>query len=282
MFWSIPSSSREIRANTPFGAKSIRSIFFENKNNGIFYQEKLDTVTISIDGRIICRNLAVVPFCTTAPTLKDRFDWMQVAMIVNMNVNNSEVIISGTRDNDFNIVFVYDDKNVNEIKGFDFIETKEIVIAKNGGWGLSPADEDERKRLVTAKKEVAVSCDYVPLYTFAYPHFIQQNDNKLFNLPHYLCCNMNIDITGTEKRLLPENLSLSAISANQRTTWREIAYRFEEDANKNFNLLYEIAENSTLADIAKNIDSPTVDIDGESFNVNELRVLFCYMYKKIS
>ena len=128
MFFSIPSSSEEVITVTPAGVKSIKSLFFENKNGHIFnYYGQLDTVSISIDGKQIARQLPVAPFCTTTPFGAGRFDWEKVALAVNLNVDNSEIKISGSFNNQFNIVFVCNTEPMAET-GFDYVETRRFVL----------------------------------------------------------------------------------------------------------------------------------------------------------
>ncbi|MBR4620504.1 MAG: hypothetical protein IKO46_05940 [Salinivirgaceae bacterium] len=129
MFYSIPSSSDEVITVTPHGAKSIRYLFFENKNDKIFhYGGKLDTVSISVDGKQIAQEIPICPFCTTTPYGAGRFDWQRCALEVNLNVDNSEIKISGTVNNEYNIVFVCSEEQVDESGGFDFVEFKEFTL----------------------------------------------------------------------------------------------------------------------------------------------------------
>lgn len=128
MFFSIPSSTDEIITVTPIGVKSIRSVFFENKNGRVFnYHDALDTISISVDGKQIARQTPIVPFCTSTPFGAGRFDWEKVALAVNLNVDNSEIKISGVVNNEFNIVFVCSEKPCEET-GFDYVETRRFVL----------------------------------------------------------------------------------------------------------------------------------------------------------
>jgi len=129
MFYSIPSSADEVITVTPHNVRSIRYLFFENKNDKIFhYGGKLDTVSIAIDGKQIAQELPICPFCTTTPYGAGRFDWQKCALEVNLNVDNSEIKISGTVNNEYNIVFVCNDEPVDESGGFDFVEFKEFTL----------------------------------------------------------------------------------------------------------------------------------------------------------
>jgi len=131
MFHIIPISSELTISATPLGAKSIRHLYFENKNDGLFrFKTSPDTISISIDGKQICRDLLVLPFCTSSPYSPDRFPWQKVALEVNVNCNLSEIRIQSTALGDFNVIMVCSDEGVDESLGFDFFETKRIALRK--------------------------------------------------------------------------------------------------------------------------------------------------------
>ena len=131
MFHVIPISSELTISATPLGAKSIRHLYFENKNDGLFrFKTAPDTISISIDGKQICRDLLVLPFCTASPYSQDRFPWQKVALEVNVNCNLSEIRIQSSAQGDFNVIMVCSDEGVDESLGFDFFETKRITLRK--------------------------------------------------------------------------------------------------------------------------------------------------------
>ena len=133
MFYTIPVSKEPQVATTPIGAKSVRYIFFENKNDGIFTfkEQQDDVISISIGGRQICRNLIVLPFCTNTPYGTNKMPWQKVALEANINVDFSEIKISAAGgENDYNVVFVCSDEPVDESRGFDFFETKKIPLIR--------------------------------------------------------------------------------------------------------------------------------------------------------
>lgn len=131
MFFTIPVNDKQIITTTPIEARSITHVFFENKNDGVFtYKRDIDTVTISIDGKMICRQIPIMPFCTSTPYGVNQNQWQDKALEVNVNVNISEIKISAGNVNDFNIVFVCSDKTLDEAKGFDFVEAKRVQITK--------------------------------------------------------------------------------------------------------------------------------------------------------
>lgn len=148
MFFTIPSKSSEIRTNTPIGVKSILAVFFESKNgNAFLYKEELESVSITIDGKQVCRNLMILPFFTNSPLGGNNYKWQDVALEINLNVDLSEIKITTTgNNNDYNIVFVCSDKSIDEAKGFDFVETKKIRLK-------GVLSYEDAKRFLTKVKE---------------------------------------------------------------------------------------------------------------------------------
>ena len=129
MFFSIPVNSTQIVTTTPLEARSITHLFFESKNGGIFnYKKEQDNVTITVDGKMICRNVPILPFCTSTPYGINRHDWRDIALEVGLNVNLSEVKISAQNINDFNVVFVCSSEPIADFKGFDFVEAFRIKL----------------------------------------------------------------------------------------------------------------------------------------------------------
>ena len=115
MFHIIPISSELTISATPLGAKSIRHLYFENKNDGLFrFKTSPDTISISVDGKQICRDLLVLPFCTSSPYSPDRFPWQKVALEVNVNCNLSEIRIQSSALGDFNVIMVCSDEGCRE------------------------------------------------------------------------------------------------------------------------------------------------------------------------
>lgn len=137
MFHVIPISSELTISATPIGAKSIRHIFFENKNDGLFrFKSEPDTISISIDGKQVCRDLLVQPFCTSSPCSPDILPWQKVALEVNVNCNLSEIRIQSQAIGDFNVVMVCSDEGCDESHGFDFFETKQVTLRKSANRGV--------------------------------------------------------------------------------------------------------------------------------------------------
>lgn len=137
MFFSVPCSASSTIV-TPIEAKSVTHIFFQPKNERLWRADVDNSgayVSILIDGKQICKDLLILPFCTQTPTSTCTFDWRQVAIEVNLNVSQSEIKISrsdtATYDtDDYNVVFVCSAKETDESKGFEFFETKRIALCR--------------------------------------------------------------------------------------------------------------------------------------------------------
>lgn len=130
MFYSVPISNEEIIASTPIGAKCITHLFFESKNDKVFlYKEKQDSVTITIDGKMVCRDVPILPFLSSTPYGVNRHKWQDVALEIGLNVSLSEIKISAsTANNDYDVVFVCADKPMENTHGFDFVEAFRIKL----------------------------------------------------------------------------------------------------------------------------------------------------------
>lgn len=134
MFFNVPCSATET-ITTPIEAKSITHVFFQPKNDRLWLADTDESgaiVSIMIDGKQICKDLFILPFCTQSPTATCNFRWEDVAIEVNLNVNLSEIKITkkDTADydtDDYDVVFVCSDKEVDESKGFEFFETKAVT-----------------------------------------------------------------------------------------------------------------------------------------------------------
>lgn len=133
MFWTVPISDSELTTNTPIGVRSIKRIFFEDRNGGVldYSPYGLQTVSITIDGKQIMQDVPVLPFCTSSPADRNRFNWEDVALDVNINVNMSEIKISaGRRAADFNVIFVTSAKECDATFGFDYVEYRQFALRK--------------------------------------------------------------------------------------------------------------------------------------------------------
>lgn len=134
MFFNVPCSAIGT-ITTPIEAKAITHVFFQPKNDRLWLadtDESGATVSIMIDGKQICKDLFILPFCTQSPTATCNFQWEDVAIEVNLNVNLSEIKITKNDSadydtDDFDVVFVCSDTEVDESKGFEFFETKSIT-----------------------------------------------------------------------------------------------------------------------------------------------------------
>jgi len=277
-FWSIPSNQKEIITNTPICAKSIRYLFFENKNGQMFhFGDITDCISISIDNHVICRDMMLLPFCTETPDRMHRFDWQQIALSVGMNVNNSQVKISGLRDNDFNIVFVCDTQEIKQYKGVDFVENKIIRIRRpqdDNAYTIPNPQPVSKLRSIHGQsdKEIVLTFDKKPTAFFVYPFYTRMNDGKVFTFNTE--SKILFDITGADSRILPENMELFPFAATNKIAWSKCTWAFdEESANSLFlKMLFS-------GQLQSQIQSGTLIIDNNL--VKTIDIAFSFLYKKI-
>ncbi len=158
MFYSVPVSNEQVITTTPIGAKCVTHLFFESKNDGVFYyKEKQDSVTITIAGKMVCRDMPVLPFLSSTPYGVNRHNWQDVALEMGINVDMSEIKISAADcNNDFNVVFVCSDKPNEDFKGFDFVECKKFVIEKNFSLSKEEAELLYKQANASANKRVSI------------------------------------------------------------------------------------------------------------------------------
>ena len=253
MFFSIPVNSTQIVTTTPLEARSITHLFFENKNGGVFnYKKEQDNVTITIDGKMICRNVPVLPFCSSTPYGINRRDWRDIALEVGLNVNLSEIKISAQNINDFNVVFVCSSQPLAETKGFDFVEAFRIKIkqvadtetcyklaregllrwkALNGG---EPYEGEENPFIVIDDQNRIVFYGD----PFVYPRYIQvttetiNNAQPTMSYAYYLLNNKRIFINGPSGRFFAtksENIVVNTEDLGNGSYKHTYRYLLDED-----------------------------------------------------
>ncbi|MBR6250490.1 MAG: hypothetical protein IKR17_04745 [Bacteroidales bacterium] len=158
MFYSVPISNEQVITTTPIGAKCVTHLFFESKNDGVFYyKEKQDSVTITIAGKMVCRDMPILPFLSSTPYGVNRHNWQDVALEMGINVDMSEIKISAAdTNNDFNVVFVCSDKPNEDFRGFDFVECKKFVLEKKFMISNEEANQLYKKALSATNKRVSL------------------------------------------------------------------------------------------------------------------------------
>ena len=274
-FWSIPSNQNEIITNTPLGVKSIQSLFFENKNGKMFsFGDVVDCISISIDNKQICRDMMMLPFCTESPDRRHRFDWQNVCLKLGLNVNNSEVKISGLRDNDLNIVFVCDTAEIQQENGFIFIENKILRLRcpeddsdYTPVWRPKPRLQPTR---VEHDKAVVLGYDYKPLGVFAYPFYTIEN-GRVFNFK--TDNKITFDISA-DSVIMPEDMEMFMISANQKITWKDCFLQFEGETARNLEVNMQFSE-----ELQNQLATGTLIIENEK--VKTIDIAMSFFYKKI-
>jgi hypothetical protein len=187
-----------------------------------------------VDGKQICRNLVMLPFCTTTPSGVRRHDWREIAIEVPLNINNSEVRISGVRNNDFNIIFVLSDQPVEESKGFDYFESfvfdfKHDRIIDD----VKRAPMHTNKRNAESGQEYAIELEHEPLGMFAYNlqmgtdiinSDFPSNKGKQVFLPDYTMC-----LSVSDNEDMPTNINLALVSCTEKIPHKQAYYEFPNE-----------------------------------------------------
>ncbi|MDR2963990.1 MAG: hypothetical protein LBU90_10230 [Bacteroidales bacterium] len=286
-FQSIPSSSTEIVSNTPLEAKSLRYIFFENKNGGMFSCGSVpDCISIAVNNTVICRNMIMLPFCTETLDRRHYIDWRKVALRVGMDVNNSQVKISGVRDNDVNIVFVYDTKTMAEsdneadrnYSGVTFMETKLLRLRSENPTIVNPAPQKLQPILAPPQQEIGVQFDKSPLGFFIFPTYSRETDGKLFSfpttyIPSLLQSNILVDVYGADTEIFMPKMDVLPLCATNTIAWKNCVWFFSEETKRNLFLKLYYTDRFN-----RNAYS-TIMIDGNA--VNTIDLAFTFLYKKI-
>lgn len=139
MFWSIPNNNEEIRINTPPGIKSLRGIFFETKGA---VRKDIERISIQVGFREIVRDIPVVVFLDNKPPINWQdsvvddingyflYDWKDICIELNLNVDNTEIVINckNTTDDNYSIVFICDENSVQQ-ENYTFFEVSKLPFA---------------------------------------------------------------------------------------------------------------------------------------------------------
>lgn len=160
MFWTVPVSDKEITTSTPIGVKSITHVFFEDRNGGVmeYSPDGLQTVSVVIDGKQIMQDVPVLPFCTSTPGDEGRYNWRDVALDVNINVNISEIKVSAARRAaDFSIIFVTSPNECDATYGYDYVEYRQFILRAND---TSTYERSARSLFAEAREKAAAYTQY--------------------------------------------------------------------------------------------------------------------------
>jgi len=163
MFYTVPTQKEDFSFNTPLGAKSLVGYFFELKRvdstitlstddvaNFSVFQKQLRY--IDVGGRIIFKDMILAPFMTDLPmsvglnklritipinTGTYRYKIQDVFIPAKINVDNTEIKISGFENDLFNIVFIFSDKKVDKEWYLFFEYFKKDPYLKKNKFALS-------------------------------------------------------------------------------------------------------------------------------------------------
>jgi len=115
------------------------------------------------------------------------------------------------------------------------------------------------------------------LAVFAYPYYTRQpiagaDNGKVFTFKQ--ADQILASIYGADREVIPQNLNLSIISANEKISWREAHWRFQDKTKCNMltKLIFSSALKTMLTNSALTIDNNLVQT---------IDIALCFVYKNI-
>lgn len=256
MLFAVPINSSETVTDTPVAAKSIRSFHFVDRGNGKDHivDNGLITCSISIDGQEVCKDLFVLPFCTTQ-TMEENviyppFDSRRVDIRCLKNVCMSEIKISASNMMDFDVVFEMSEVEVeNEeceyIESFGYCVNYEAMKTQYAKNFIGNVPCLQLKELLINQEQI-IQLRNEPDRIFAWQGIWAQSDtrNMVYNAQspnssyvYFRQYASDFDLLlklGTGDGTMPENMPLNMISPALKTTWKDVDYTFDNKFGKNF------------------------------------------------
>lgn len=237
----IPSSTEEIVTTTPVTAKSLRGLYFVVKNFDVFkLRDSQPRITITVDSKTIMQSAFVFPFCVQHPDnanyephytldgyrrLPD-YDYRECMLRANLNVNRSEVKISGfgATDNEIDIVMLYSDTEV-EQEEVEYVECLPIYVTTSGS---DRYDNDIARVFSThlhTQAPVTYETDEIPERVFAMPFDVRTH--KAYNLAA-LSVSGSIEIGINQPSDAMPRWTIDLISPWLKIPWREVDWTFQD------------------------------------------------------
>lgn len=256
MLFAVPVNDRLTVTDTPVSARSIRSFYFVDRGNGKDHitENGLITCSISIDGKEICKELFVLPFCTTQ-TMEENmiyppFDSRRVEILCNKNVCMSEIKISASNMMDFDVVFVCSETEVEKeeceyIESFAFVPNYDGLKVSYGQTFIGNVPCLPIKNLELGKEQV-IQLRNEPQRIFAWQGIWASSDyrNMLYNAQapngaylYFRQYGQDYDMKLTLANglgVMPQQMPLNMISPAMKRTWKDVDYTFDMPVDKNF------------------------------------------------
>ena len=269
MLFAVPVNDKITVTDTPIKAKSVRSFYFVDRGNGKDHivDNGLITCSISIDGKEICKDIFVLPFCTTS-TMEEHiiyppFDSRRVEVLCNKNVCCSEIKISGSNMMDFDVVFVMSETEV-EHEECEYIES--FAFSPNYEWEKRYYGVDFGGRVpcllikdINIGEERILQLRNEPQRMFAWQGLWAKDDyrNMLYNAKapnssytyyRQIAESFGIKLTlGTGEGVMPKDMPLDMISPAMKLTWKDVDYTFDSQIGKNFPFTLNNKRNSWVS-----------------------------------
>lgn len=239
MIVSYPSSGSEIFTETPLEAKSIKSLWLFYKQQGVNDSiGAFDALSVSVDDIEIMRNLCIYPYVGQISGNANDIqgvcvDRRLVQLNANINVNHSELRISGLPANKYALVVEYSE-DIAEVETYDFIEN--TVFRLNNT--TVPTIGNIKPVIVTGSDAHNVNLDSNPHKIFATSVVQSGNIWKGYRGTD----NTIVELLSSNE-IVPRDFDFRLIdtakgdTTNNRT-WRENAYTFDNVADRNIGVRF--------------------------------------------
>lgn len=242
MIVSYPSSGNEIFTETPLEARSIKSLW-------LFYKQQgkddcigaFDAVSVSVDDVEIMRNLCIYPYVGQISGNANSdiqgvcLDRRLVQINANINVNHSELRISGLPANKYALVVEYSE-DIAEVETYDFIEN--TVFRLNNT--TVPTIGNIKPVIVTGSDAHNVNLDSNPHKIFATSLVQSGNLWKPFigdeSIEIELLSSNEIVPRGFEFKLI--DTARNNLNDINNRAWRTTAYTFDNVADRNIGVRF--------------------------------------------
>lgn len=247
MLFSIPITSKETIVDTPLNCRSLRSFYlfdrYERARKLIDGRDLSGKLTITIDGKEICRDLIAMPFIDSQSSelkmMRGDRDWRRISIPCLKNCDMSEIKI--TTDDavlGYEVVFEYSETPV-ETERFYHIESFPMFIdsgsdATAGAERVIDTHEEAEKifalqgALFNKDEQTTIEDTLVGFNSFYDSEYYHSHSH------HYngkVSAELKMTISDTLD-VLPSKFPVDLISVTDTKMWKDVVYELNSGLSK--------------------------------------------------
>lgn len=265
MLFSVPITSKETIVDTPLNCRSLRSFHFFDRYGST---KQLDIngrglrgfVTIIIDGKVVCKDLYIMPFMESQSeemsSIRPSQDWRRISIPCLKNCDMSTIkIITDDDALDYEVVFEYSDVEV-EDEHFSEVESRVVMVdspipAFSNTISVKSGEEFQIETHEGAEEIFCVvgaiiggsagarakipepSIEYMDGFKMSYA------TNYYAKYSEYPedCPSAQFKLTISDYQdAMPKRMPVDIFSVSSKKAWKEMAYQFNEPLSKRFKL----------------------------------------------